>query len=118
MALLSQLVGNHILTGVHTEDKYETPEHYTSCRFTVDGVTWEVLEDPEDGYRSSVGAVEIIECRPLEQYSIPVRCELTETNAEYILRFFAGDHCILELGTDGQDDYYPSFVCNYKPLPE
>jgi hypothetical protein len=113
---LMALVGPGILTGVQIEDKYETPDHYTVCRFTLNGVTYQIKEDPDDGYRSRIDTIEVTDDPPMDQYSIPVECSMKpddEYERHCTLLIKHGDKIILEIGEDDTDDYYPSFVCNY-----
>ena len=79
------------------------------------------LEDPDDGYRSYMHELEIVEdpCK-IKLPSIFVCCHMRE-NGNYenndILVFvdFENGKEILEIGTGNYDDYYPYCVLHYYP---
>lgn len=94
--------------------------------FNLDGVFYEVLEDENDGYRSSMeglnqlSAVEAIE-RNLVTLALPlarVTVEEALTLDGYQLVAISDQHVWLTFGTDVRDDYYPMFIFDYTPNPE
>ena len=113
---LKDLVGLHMLDAVD----FETVLHEDSqtCRFRIDGVVWAAIEDPEDGYRSSmrelvrVGDAEMKNTFPAVQVMGVYRGIgadiLTFVNTSAGLQ-------VLEIGTENTDDYYPSFVADFQP---
>lgn len=123
------------LLGVHTLDAVdfhiENDEDYfmddsTVCRFRLDGVVYEAKEDPEDGYRSSLKYIRIIEgWNPKNVFpACKVICSLrTESKRGYLLeeddvlefKDVETDRIILEIGTEGISDWYPGFVASFHP---
>jgi len=98
------------------------------CEFRLDHVVFKVLEDPEDDYRSSLGAViygDPLDAKGLmfQQPIARVRVEKGEwhdgrelTNG-YRLVDADTDHIWLEFGTENADDYYPMFIFTHRPAP-
>jgi len=94
-----------------------------SQAFKVGDQVIEVLEDPDDGYRSHLGGYLVKDERDYNFYTVPfakVRLEIYEgTNSDqahgYRLYDVDDNHVWLEFGTDYNDDYYPSFVFSYTP---
>ena len=99
------------------------------CEFRLDHVVFKVLEDPEDDYRSSLGAV--IYGDPLDakglMFQQPIarvrvekgdwRDESKELTIGYRLVDADTDHIWLEFGTENADDYYPMFIFTHRPAP-
>lgn len=123
---LIDLVGVHYLSGIELcETSYinEFDEAITSScvRFTIDGVTFDAIEDPDDGYRSYLSGV--VESNEEPKYKFKkekVFCYIEED--EYgaggeilVFRNFKTGKVILEIGTDRSDSYYPCCVFLYHP---
>ena len=131
---LKDLVGIHLLAGVdygtekikqHTWDEELTDAGY--LRFRLDGVTYIALEDPDDGYRSSMRELKVDERPPT--YTFPPalvegRYVDTETESSYdggykqdILELYdvLTGELVLRVGTHNMNDYYPGFVSSWKP---
>ena len=102
-----------------------------SQAFMVDGVVFEVLEDPDDGYRSHMAGVLARSAKDYNFYEKPiakVRLEkISEEEREmgavekmhgYKLVDLDHDHVWLTFGTEWYDDYYPMFRFEYKPKDE
>jgi hypothetical protein len=124
---LKDLTGVHWLSGVDlSEEMY--PEQYSGkpastevMRFVLDGVTFRVVEDPNDGYRSSMREIGISLDKvqnmfePCEVYcaykdnSTGQACDLLE------MRSITSDQIVVIVGTQASDDYYPSFISTYLP---
>lgn len=111
-----ELVGTHLFGGidfgVNPKDQYgETPN---VVRFILGDITYEAVEDPDDGYRSSLQDITIVETSVTNRFGpVEVRAEidgdlLTFTDTTTNLP-------ILSIGTDYSDDYYPSFVSDWHP---
>ena len=97
--------------------------------FKVDGIVFKVLEDPDDGYRSLLGAIEYGEENnaiffemPIAKVRIETYDELSNDNSfhsertqGYRLIDLDDGHVWLEFGTDNTDDYYPYFVFRHYP---
>jgi hypothetical protein len=122
---LKDLVGLHKLSGVDNLSesiKGTWGDGFEDCqvlRFVLDGVTYSVIEDPEDGYRSSMRDIKISE-EPIKNTFEP---------QEVLCKYIGDDHgddiieitdvksgkVILRAGTDDADDYYPMFLAEWTP---
>lgn len=103
--------------------------------FMLDGVIYRVQEDPDDGYRSHLEDIIVVDQMPLNvwQPAEEVIGHHAQKQSELIdHRFdpegYYEDRCdivqlistttakpVLEFGTDFSDDYYPSFVARFYP---
>ena len=124
---LESLLGEHFLSGV-SRDKIQIPNSYnkdefeeaSSFSFALDGVVFTAIEDPNDGYRSSMDRLfiggEIKETFP----RVKVFCSM-KPNSEYekneVLQMIdvVSEKIILSVGTGNTDDYYPFFVAEWDP---
>jgi len=99
-----------------------------SQAFKVDGVVFEVLEDPDDGYRSHMAGVFARPEKGYNFYSKPfatVRLEKIDVEERdeisverirgYRLVDIKDNHVWLAFGTEWYDDYYPMFRFEYTP---
>lgn len=125
---LKSLVGLKLLDAVDFTN--ERRQRYTDdwedcqvCRFRLDGKVYMAIEDPSDGYRSSLASLSEYqdEC-PMENVfpSVQVlarhRAKGTYHEADVLeLIDVATGKTVLEVGTDNSDDYYPSFVASFSP---
>lgn len=124
---LKNLIGRHKLSGVEISNKniksgYD--DEYEDCQcisFVIDGKTCTAIEDPEDGYRSSMKEIRV-NLVPLKNTFEPVDviCSYKETedgnDCEILeIRDIKSNKVVLEVGTDNTDDYYPSFICCWMP---
>lgn len=88
-------------------------------KFKLDDLVFEALEDPYDGYRSTLGAVVIINDsnifhkRPLAK--VKMLYEPFEDNLYHKLIDTDTNHVWLVIGTGDFNDYYPYFVFRYTP---
>lgn len=86
-----------------------------------------IFEDANDGYRSAAATPIIYEgslyelCDNVNYVRVPVRVEPMQA-AEYAdgadgidLWDTRNDRLILRVGTDNVDDYYPTFVLDFRP---
>lgn len=122
---LRDFCGRHIFSGC--ELRQEIVEGYindmdaTVCLFTLDGITYKAVEDPEDGYGSYCKDIEVSEVPP--RYSFPgiaVLCSMKEDsggekNDVLVIRDAINGKVILEVGTMNYDDYYPYAHFEYNP---
>jgi hypothetical protein len=115
------LVGEHILDGVDfsTLRLPKAWEDSNCIRFRLDGVVYVAIEDPDDGYRSSMEELKIDESTSMENTFPPIKVlgrMLSDCDKEILelIDVITGE-CIVEVGTKNIDDYYPCFVCNYNP---
>ena len=97
--------------------------------FKIDDIIFRVLEDPEDGYRSMLGAIEYSRDQSraiffraslgrvrLEQYDFDAADDVYgEACRGYRLVDVDDGHVWLEFGTDNYDDYYPLFIFRHNP---
>lgn len=124
---LKSLEGVFTLQGVSFDDRIVRKDYWgdtkcNHCTFVLDGKTYTAVEDPSDGYRSSmehllVGGSECTNMFPVPCYVIARFKERSDYNRCDILELFdifTGE-CVLEVGTSNTDDYYPSFVASFDP---
>lgn len=88
--------------------------------FQLGSVVFEVLEDPDDGYRSYMGVVRVIKQdanRNPGDYLGGIKIEKIDKNGldGYELVDESNGHIWLSFGTDNNDDYYPCFYFNFYP---
>lgn len=102
-----------------------------SNMFKLDSITFEVIEDPDDGYRSHMDSVVITMDenlngffdRPLAKVKLKSENDVIgQDDLEvygvfdgYSLRDVEDDHIWLLFGTNNTDDYYPGFHFEYMP---
>jgi hypothetical protein len=127
---MESLVGSHTLSGVDeevvkTESWYKGEyEDCNALRFTLDGVTYMAIEDPDDGYRSSMRGL-VVSKTPTKFTFTPIPVVVSardkggyedKDSAEVLeIRDARNGLVILEAGTENTNDYYPYFVGNWKP---
>ena len=123
---LDSLVGMHILDAVDTDSiqvkKWsDSFENASVIRFRLDGKVYMAVEDPSDGYRSSMEKLFIFdepmrnvfpECKVLARKK--GRSDYHENDTLEFIDCVTGK-VVLEIGTDNHDDYYPSFVASFVP---
>ena len=106
---IEAFVGNHILNAVQYGEN-------GNGIFSIDGASYEVVEDPDDGYRSYMDEVKAIE--PIrEMYSVPVVVAPIGDPAKEGLVFIdkRSMRPVLSFGTDYYEDYYPCYFFDYTP---
>ena len=127
---LKDLAGEHWLDGVdfdsseikkYFKKRYNNDSLFMNAeviRFRLDGTVYTALEDPEDGYRSSmdelfVGELDIVNNFP----KVKVLASMSENEQEDILNLMDLEtgKIIISVGTDYSDDYYPMFIGEYNP---
>lgn len=95
---------------------------HNNC-FKLDDMILEAMEDPEDGYRSSLGGVRHVLNehenrffkRPLARVVLKEYSGGSENTNGWELKDMDTGHQWLVFGTCNYDDYYPYFVFNYNP---
>lgn len=121
---LKDLIGEHYLSGI---DLYDVPPEDSwgstgnAFRFILDGITYEAIEDPSDGYRSQLKEIMISET-PVN-YNFPpqkVIGKMKDNDESYsndVLEFYdpVTDKLVLAIGTMNWDDYYPWCVLDWHP---
>jgi hypothetical protein len=124
---LKDFIGKHSLTGcqngsVPKKDEWQDSDPNT-LDFILDGRLFSVIEDPSDGFRSSMD--EIIENRPgLIVTNIFEPCEVIgvfRPDGSYekndVIDFYdvVTGKVVMSIGTENTDDYYPCFVGSFSP---
>lgn len=118
---LKDLAGAHTLSGVD----YIFDDHFGNrVLFCLDGITYEAVENPDDGYRSYMEELVISDKECENKFpKQDVMCEWSCEND----RFFGGDDdilsindmitkkLVLKIGTQDVTDYYPACVMEYHP---
>lgn len=102
-------VGEHILNAVLYGEN-------GNGIFSLDGVAYEAVEDPDDGYRSYMDEIRVI--KPVEKmFEIPVVVAYIDKDDkdELVFRDSRNGKTVLSLGTDRLDDYYPFYFFDYTP---
>lgn len=91
--------------------------------FTLDDVNYAVIEDESDGYRSSMKEIKIVRSVPVKNIFEACRVTCRDTSSSHnssagsLVQFVDVDtnEVVLEVGTNNDDDYYPSFVSRFNP---
>jgi hypothetical protein len=124
---LDSLLGEHTLDAVDTfVERVNTYgsnfEDANAIRFRLDGVTYTAVEDPDDGYRSSLGKLFSDAVEPMKNIFPAVRVvarkkanETYSVNDTVEMVDVVTQKVVLEVGTDNTDDYYPYFVSAFHP---
>jgi len=127
---LKDLAGTGILTGCdYSEESIRNLcgrlENCSVFRFCLNGVVYIAVEDPDDGYRSSMKELAEGDGVALKNTfeGVHVDCVYQDKTTGYysqecdILRLVDAEtgEVVLEVGTDRTDDYYPSFVGSFNP---
>ena len=102
------------------DDMYEDCQ---VCRFRLDDVVYVAIEDPEDGYRSSMKELFIDNNAKIKNVfkKIDVICRHrnkmdNHTDADVLELIDAKTgKIVLEVGTENTDDYYPWFTASFNP---
>lgn len=121
---MSELTGVSFNTYRHHTDDWDDAEH---CTFVLNGVSYTAVEDPSDGYRSSLRELLVGgECTNMFP-PVLVRLRLMESgedngdgfgydknDALMLVDAFTAQP-VLIVGTTNTDDYYPSFIARFDP---
>ena len=118
---LEELVGTHMLTAV--EQNTLTGIGYggddaNTIAFTLDGVTYCAVENPEDGYRSSMGELVVVKGITLTNSFPPQQVEAVYTGGYHDLLTLRNSNTgeeVLRVGTSDTTDYYPCYVASFSP---
>jgi hypothetical protein len=126
---MQSLVGKRLLSGVDESEisVKQYGDRFENCQcinFILDGVTYTAIENPDDGYRSSMDKI-IVSGTKVTNTFAPIEVLVSyrdKTEGSYkgnceILDFAdtKNGKRVMEIGTDDSDDYYPSFVANWSP---
>lgn len=124
---LKALVGPHVLDAVDFDtaqfkDWHGDFEDSAVMRFRLDGVAYCVVEDPDDGFRSSmrhayIATDDMKNTFPPVQVIGRWRTEGPYGDTDEVIEFINTDNgeIVLEAGTSAVDDYYPGFVAIFRP---
>ena len=122
---LENLKGQHILQGIEVgvmdiKNVWDEKESVNFVKFCLDGTTYLATEDPDDGYRSYMNELETVdEGCAVKLPDIRVFCKMRayDRYGSDILEFYdiESAKCILAVGTDCSDSYYPYCVLEYYP---
>lgn len=120
---LDSLVGLHDLEGVDLLDTVKphpwSGEQIADClRFRLDGRVYLATEDPDDGYRSCLGSLEVSDAAVKNTFPpcrVLVRCSPTANRDTIEVIDVVTGLTVLEVGTDRDDSYYPWFVARFTP---
>ena len=109
--------------------------------FKIDKIVFKALEDPDDGYRSYLGAIDYTDGHDSIFFSSPIAKVKIEqfvafdnqdsyaahesitndnnitTKSGYRLVDVEDEHVWVEFGTDYTDDYYPMYIFRHYPKP-
>jgi len=123
---LKDLAGAHTLTGVdltnetikawYDKDVYEDAQYFS---FRLDEKTYTAIEDPSDGYRSSMQEIGVSDHAlkntfpPVQVVGVYDESDLSDDTLT-LIHAVTGKP-ILRVGTDNADDYYPCFVSEFHP---
>jgi hypothetical protein len=124
---LEQLCGKHVLDAVDVvADQIKSYGDQfmdaNAIRFRLDGVIYTAVENPDDGYCSSMDRLFVtLDCKmknvfpPIEV--LVMKKDNTRFETNNTLEFIDITTCkvVLEIGTDNTDDYYPRFVASFNP---
>jgi hypothetical protein len=115
------LVGEQYLSGcdmdaVSVDDGYRS-ESANVMRFVLNGITYKAIEDPDDGYRSTCGVLEMSYDKVPNMFN-PHKVYVRMNEHEDIMEIIdlVTNQVVLELGTDHSDSYYPFCVMRWNPL--
>lgn len=98
-------------------------------KFILNYNVYEAVEDPSDGYRSCLGAINRTFDEERHRWdddayvtvTLVTEHHKTEHDSEYQWEVYKltdkDGHVWLIFGTDNIDDYYPGFIFDYRPKP-
>lgn len=121
---LKDLIGEHELSGLDTFTK-KGSDYYQSdadgYRFILDDITYSVVENPDDGYRSHLSDLEVTTDKV--DYTFPPQKvfgkmrEDQEYSKNDVLELYdiTTNKLVLAIGTDNYDDWYPTCIMDWQP---
>ena len=125
---VKELTGTHILTGFDTSTRVVDSgwckgEEANVTLFELDGVVYEMSEDPEDGYRSAMKELIVSDKEITNRFpACIVHGTLRGTNTwgddpMEVLDFMdiTTKKIVLSIGTDCSAGYYPYYVSEFHP---
>jgi len=125
MTELNDLVGLHKLTGVDfdymvLDELFDNPKDRNVINFVLDGKTYTAIEDDNDGYRSAMDEIKVSNFKVSNKFkAVKVLGTMREGgyNKHDIIDFIdcITGKIVLSVGTRNTDDYYPTFMNEWKP---
>jgi hypothetical protein len=86
--------------------------------FILGTVKFEVLEDEQDGYRSSMDKVAILDDKvDIRRQQFLAKVKVLSSDIGFQIVDADDNHLWLEFGTEDTDSYYPLFVFRWTPKP-
>ncbi len=85
--------------------------------FKLGNQVFEAVEDEDDGYRSYLDSVQLLDTDRLIFFDRPLDTVQVVDQGDWFILLGKDDHVWLRFGTDYADDYYPMFVFEYTPKP-
>ena len=96
-----------------TSDAYEFYGVFNH-EFKLGSTIFRALEDPSDGYRSYLGAIELVTSNGVFSKR-PLANVYVMANNDGVDLIDTAGHCWLSIYTGDANDYYPYFCFNYTP---
>ena len=124
---LKDLVGLHKLSGVDMNSemvKREWGDDFEDCQvinFVLDRKTYTAIEDPSDGYRSSMREIKqskvVVKNTFAPVHVMGIMRGKSDYNENDVVDFYdtKNGKVILSVGTENTNDYYPCFVAEFTP---
>ena len=121
---VKDLVGLHKLSGVDMSNekiKEEWGDGFEDCQvinFILDKKTYTAIEDPSDGYRSSMREIKLSKVVIKNVFKpVKVMGVMRQDTSDDVIDFFdvKTGKVVLSVGTEDLDDYYPGFVAYFNP---
>ena len=115
------ITGTHKMTGIEriTGERVSYADSHKDCevcRMVLDDTVIEIVENPDDGYRSYAEGPHEVDTPVHNTFApISVVCTHLTDNEQDVLRIINIETgaVILDVGTDNLCDYYPSWICNF-----
>lgn len=107
---IRDLHGDIVLSGVDIADDA------MEMVLVINGLTYEAIGDPDDGYRSFMGSFKHSTKSCINRFN-PIMCYASCEDDWMEVRSTKTDKVCLRLGTESDDSgYYPTFVCEWDPV--
>lgn len=127
---LKELAGEHLLRWIKMGARNPIDKDAECVIFQLDNNAYMVMEDPDDGYRSSARDVVVL---GTGIYDIDGECPISVNERVVVVHHEKGRHewddvadilefvsastgkVVLTIGTDDLNDYYPCFLAEWAP---